>query len=500
MGQAAGDGDMNMLTLKSARLRGRLTALGFAAGFAGALLIALPGALLAEEKPAAAPQAERSGKVIAVSIAAGKSRTIRTSSAFVDLVAGDSEIADVMPLNDRSLYVLGKKAGATSVSIYDADKKLTGVIEVEVTNNAPQTASDIRSHESGRRVSVSTHNGKTALSGETEDAVAATRAVRIARQYGTGVMNDMRVRRPQQVMLEVRFVEAQRSSGRELGVNWEVAGKNIAGSIGLGGFPTNATPFGAFLGRVLDSGIKADILIQALEERGVARRLAEPNLVAMSGESASFLAGGEFPVPVAAQAGQVTIEFKKFGVGLNFTPTVLQNGVINLRIEPEVSQLDMTNTIRAAGFNLPSLIVRRAATTVELRDGQSFAIAGLLQSVNSNTLNQLPWIADIPVLGALFRSASFQRKETDLAIIVTAKLVKPARPGDKLVTPADVASRTNDLEYFLLGKTEVPKIKRDPFQASAAPAAAAEPAKAAGSWFAPAGNSAINNLGADNAR
>ncbi len=442
-------------------------ALGFSLGLMAATALVAPGYAFAEEKSAAPvsesgvkplrPQAAGAGRIIAVSVPAGKSRTVRTSSAFVDLVAGDSDIADVMPLNDRSLYVLGKKAGTTSVSIYDGDKKLIGVVEVEVTNNAPQTSADIRSQPSGRQVNVSTVNGRTALGGEVDDAVAATRAVRIARQYGTDVLNNLRVRRPQQVMLEVRFIEAQRSTGRELGVNWNVVGKHINSSIGLGGFPTNNTPFGAVLGRILDRGVQADVLIQALEDRGIARRLAEPNLVAMSGESASFLAGGEFPVPVAAIQGQVTIEFKKFGVGLNFTPTVLQNGVINLRIEPEVSQLDTTNVIRAAGFNLPSLIVRRAATTVELRDGQSFAIAGLLQSINTNTLNQLPWLGDIPILGSLFRSASFQRKETDLAIIVTAKLVKPARPGDKLKTPLDDSQRANDVDYFLFGRTEMRK-------------------------------------------
>ena len=198
------------------------------------------------------------------------------------------------------------------------------------------------------------------------------------------------------------------------------------------------------------------MLVQALEQRGLARRLAEPNLITMSGEKASFLAGGEFPIPVQADQGRVTVDYKKFGVGLTFTPTVLTNGVINLRIEPEVSQLDLNNAVRTAGVAVPALIVRRASTVIELRDGQSFAIAGLLQSVNEETQQALPWLADVPVLGSLFRSASFEKKETDLAIIVTPHLVRPARPGERLRTPLHQTQAANDVDRFLLGRTGAP--------------------------------------------
>jgi pilus assembly protein CpaC len=257
-------------------------------------------------------------------------------------------------------------------------------------------------------------------------------------------------------MLEVRFVEASRNAGKDLGVNWDVAGRNFSAVIGTASLASGHAPFGALLGRVLSGGVDADVLVQALEERGLARRLAEPNLIALSGEKASFLAGGEFPIPVAAEEGRITIDYKKFGVGLTFTPTVLANGVINLRIEPEVSQLDLTNTVRTATVAVPALIVRRASTVVELRDGQSFAIAGLLQSINQETKQQLPWLADVPVLGTLFRSASFERKETDLAIIVTPRLVKPARPGERLRTPLDPALPANEFEIFLNGDQEIP--------------------------------------------
>ena len=283
----------------------------------------------------------------------------------------------------------------------------------------------------------------------------------IAKQFGADVINSMKVNSPQQVMLEVRFVEASRSAGRELGVNWQVVqenllngGSGVAAAVGTGSLISGAVPFGSVVGRMLSNGVKADALIEALEERGLARRLAEPNLVALSGDTASFLAGGEFPFPVSNDNDKITIEFKKFGIGLAFTPTVLGDGQINLKIEPEVSELDTTNFVQAA-CEIPSLTVRRASTTVELRDGQSFAIAGLLQSNQIKNQRQLPWIGDVPVLGALLRSAAWQKKETDLVIIVTPRLVKPGAPGRRARTPLDKSMPGNDPEFFLRGQSEI---------------------------------------------
>jgi pilus assembly protein CpaC len=404
-----------------------------------------------------------------VRVTLGRSHTLETSRGFVDLVVGDPEIADVMPLTDKTLYVLGKKIGTTNVSVYDAGKQMVGVIEVEVAYNTARLAADLEqmSPQSGARVSSA--NGRTVLSGPVQDSVSAARAVGLARQYGPDVVNDLTVRSSQQVMLEVRFVEASRNAGKELGINWRAVGKNfgsatqaslnVAASSGLGGLPTGNPSFGTLIGRVLSSGVEADVIVQALEDRGLARRLAEPNLITMSGEKASFLAGGEFPIPVQSDRDQITVDYKKFGVGLTFTPTVLANGVINLRIEPEVSQLDYTNTVRTATVAVPALIVRRASTVVELRDGQSFAVAGLLQSINQETQEQLPWLADVPIIGSLFRSAAFERKETDLAIIVTPRLVKPARPGQRLKTPLDATAQANDADLFLVGQQEVPVVK-----------------------------------------
>jgi pilus assembly protein CpaC len=289
---------------------------------------------------------------------------------------------------------------------------------------------------------------------------------------------------PQQVMLEVRFIEATRQAGRELGLQWNVFNRRTLANIGSrqpsDNLPINAqgpnvkpddltisaaqvaagvlsgtAPFGFLVSRLLSGSTNIDVLINALEQKGVARSLAEPNLVALSGDTASFLAGGEFPIPVPGALGQVTIDYKRYGVGLAFTPTVLREGLINLKIEPEVSQLDTSNPVQVAGISVPPLIVRRASTTVELRDGQSFAIGGLLQNQGKTAQQQLPWIGDVPVLGALFRSTQYQKNETDLAIIVTPRLVRPMRPGDPMKTPLDNTLPPNDADLFLMGKPEV---------------------------------------------
>jgi pilus assembly protein CpaC len=321
------------------------------------------------------------------------------------------------------------------------------------------------------------------LSGTAASAEAVDRAIQTARQFVPSddpVINSVEIMQAQQVMLEVRFIEASRTIGRDLGVQWNIFGSHVAGSIGsrkdanqlpltaptsptsipvgetAAGVLSGGSPFGFLLGRMISGGTTVDAAINALEQRGLVRNLAEPNLVALSGDTASFLAGGEFPIPVATNLGQITIDWKRYGVGLAFTPTVLKQGLINLKIEPEVSQLDPNVSVPIGnGLSVPALIVRRAATTLELRDGQSFMMGGLLLNVSTNNQEQLPWLGDVPVLGALFRSASYQKKETDLAIIVTPHLVRPARPTDPIKTPLDNTVPANDPDFFLMGKSEL---------------------------------------------
>ena len=298
----------------------------------------------------------------------------------------------------------------------------------------------------------------------------------------------MSIAASQQVLLKVRFLEASRDAGREIGVNW-FSGNTGPGSRGFNTgngsaaadtvpgtriplFQTAGTllgtanqPFWVILANLVNRGTSVDVLITALENKGLIRRLAEPNLMALSGDTARFLAGGEFPVPIAsAGAGGIvtpTIEYKPFGVRLSFTPIVLSNGVINLRIAPEVSELDFANSVTISGTSVPSLVKRDALTTVELRDGQSFAIAGLLQANDFRGRSQLPWLGSVPVIGALFSSVAYQKHETDLVIIVTPHLVQPASPGQSLASPLDRTVPSNDADFFVFGQSEVPKIYSD---------------------------------------
>ncbi|HEY7191860.1 MAG TPA: type II and III secretion system protein family protein [Vicinamibacterales bacterium] len=414
-----------------------------------------------------------------VYVPAGKSQDLRTDDTFVDITVGDPTIADVNPLTDHTLSILGKKNGTTRVSVYGEGKKLVGIFDVEVGYETALIAAELKRRFPQASLKVRSINGRLLLSGDAPDATTVDQAMTTVKQFAPDVINSISVSSPQQVMLEVRFVEISRKAGRDLGVQWNVFSHSTIANIGsrqpAGNLPISAptsttnipagevaagvlsgtSPFGFLISRMVNGSSITDVMINALEERGVARSLAEPNLVALSGDTASFLAGGEFPVPVPGTLGQVSIEYKRYGVGLAFTPTVLSRGLINLRIDPEVSQLDSAHPVQVAGISVPPLIVRRASTTVELRDGQSFVIGGLLQNFNTTDQQQLPWIGDVPVLGALFRSASYQKNETDLVIIVTPRLVRPARPGDPVKAPFDNTVPPNDPEFFLLGKNEI---------------------------------------------
>jgi pilus assembly protein CpaC len=412
-----------------------------------------------------------------------KSRTFHLDQAFATAVIGAPEIADVMPMSDHSLYIQGKKVGTTNLTVFDQNQKLVTIFDVEVAVDTGNLQEKIQASTGSRGIRVSSSNGQVILSGQAVDAVAAERAVALAKDFApNGVVNAMSVAHSQQVLLKVRFLEASREAGRQLGVNW--FGSNAAGtrgfttgqgglvssgpnSAGIPVFQTAGTlagtgsPFGVFLANVVNGGTSVEVLVTALETQGLVRRLAEPNLMALSGDTARFLAGGEFPVPIAATSANglvtPTIEFKPFGVRLSFTPIVLANGIINLRISPEVSELDFANAVTISGTTVPSLIKRDALTTVELRDGQSFAIAGLLQANNTRNRNQIPWLGSVPVLGALFSSSDYQKNETDLVIIVTPHLVQPAAPGQRLATPMDQRLPSNDVDFFVNGQSEVRK-------------------------------------------
>lgn len=462
-----------------------------------------------------------------VKVVVNKSRTFKVDTAFATIVAGSPDIVDVKSLSDHLIYVQGKQTGTTNVILLDSSMKQIGILDVEVVIDTGNLQQNIRSSTGGHGIRVSASEGQVVLSGTAADAVTAERAMAIATSTvakGGTVVNAMSVAAPQQVMLEVRFLEVSREAGRNLGVNLYAANANgtNVGNTGLGsttaigrapigGFnsltrapttgntstlSTSSTPVGANpagslpilgtlgtlagtaggiapapFGSLLTSLIRTsnggsvDLLISALETKGLARRLAEPNLTTLSGDAARFLAGGEFPVPIPTQTTNgfptITIDYKKFGVELAFVPTVLSRGVINLRVEPSVSELDFANAVTIQGTTVPSLTRRDARTTVELRDGQSFAIAGLLQTRNRQDVSQLPWIGSVPVLGTLFSSKSYQQEETDLVIIVTPRLVAPAAPGQQLASPLDSRLPANDVDFFLNGQMEVRKRYND---------------------------------------
>src|SRR6516165_9731281 len=460
----------------------------FIAGVLVALAITIAFASLTFPAHSQPPQPEPVQHIV---IAVNKSVTIPVSRPFSSAVVGSPEIADALPMTDRALYIQAKKIGTTNVSIFDENMRLIKVVDVEVA------------FDTGNR--VNNDNGQVVLSGTASDAVTADKAFNLAKAWAPNgiVINAMNIASPQQVKLKVRFLEVARTAGRELGINWAAINGSgtrgvttgqgglitsppqIGGTQNVNGTPTvtcspsgtcppfgngifqaagtfvgamAGSPFGVILAEIVNKGIKIDSLITALETKGLLQRLAEPNLVALSGDTASFQAGGQFPVPIAITSGvglsTPTIEFKDFGILLRFRPTVLNNGIINLSINPEVSELDFTNAVTISGTTIPSILLRRATTTVELRDGQSFAIAGLLQADNARNISQLPWIGSVPVLGTLFRSAAYQKDETDLVIIVTPSLVQPAPPGARLATPFDNTVPSNDVDFFLMGQTE----------------------------------------------
>ncbi|MGX1100178.1 pilus assembly protein CpaC [Amorphus sp. MBR-141] len=412
-----------------------------------------------------------------IKLPAGQAATINAPGPLGDIRVADPSVADVAPLTIRSLYLFGKAAGRTTVTLYDPDRIPLGVLQVEVGIDVSDLSQAIRVNFPRAQVNANTVNGRLRLGGTVDNGQTLAGILDLARQYvgSDDLINAIKVEDSQQVLLKVRFVEVNRNAGRELGVNLAVTDSGstgrglLTGDLGFGSagvtspdagssdgsffFPlTGNSAFATLVARVISGGINVDLFIRALEQNGLGRSLAEPNLVAMSGAKASFLAGGEFPIPVRGTDGEVTVQFREFGVRLTFTPIVLGDGLINLELEPEVSQIDRTVSVDG----VPGLTTRRTQTTVELRDGQSFAISGLLQEISEKDQRAIPWIGKVPVLGALFRSQSFAKKQTDLVVIVTPSIVQPAAPGTPLHDPLTSSVPSNDPEFFLTGELETP--------------------------------------------
>lgn len=392
-------------------------------------------------------------------VAAGKSQVLETPGPYTDLMIGDPKVADVVPLTTHSVYVVGKTVGSTSLSIYGAGKRLMAAVNVVVGPDIPTLQARLRDLLPDENdVMIRSSNGSLVLSGTVSSPVAVHQIEQLAETMDPGKVVDMiGVEGTQEVQLEVRFVEMERTVAKALSIN---VNRTTTGGNPQFQFSSGAQSLGALAGTpgfaalsFLTPDGNLTVALDALESKGVVKTLAEPTLVAMSGDTASFLAGGEIPIPSpqATTAGSniITVTFQDFGISLAFTPTILRDGMINLVVKPEVSSLDPAFNITTSGFVIPGLKVRRASTTVELRDGESFTIAGLLSDSYQNSINAFPVLGDIPILGTLFRSPSFQSDQTELVIVVTPHLVV-ARRGP-VALPTDHFTPPSDYELFLFG-------------------------------------------------
>ena len=430
-----------------------------------------------------------------------KSQVVNADRPIAKAMIGNDQIADILPLTDRSIYVLGKKMGTTSLTLYDARGRVIAVMDVAVGPDVETLQTQIDDMVPGEKILARMSNESIVLTGTVSSPAAAQRADQLARTYaGEKVVNLISVGSSQQVMLEVQFAEVNRSSGKEIGLS--VFGNSAGGSFsGVAGRGSSLVPdpntgggilkldsitgmFGIFRQDFSLGGLSLQGILNALETKGQSRTLAKPTLIALSGERASFLAGGEFPIPVAqggggATAGNaaITVEFKTFGVSLAFTPTVLTDSTINMIVEPEVSEIDPSASLTLGGITIPGLRTRRVSTTLELRDGESFAIAGLLQHDTKVNISQLPILGSLPIIGALFRSTKYQKGETELLIIVTPHLVAPIKPS-QVRLPTDRVAEPNQAKTFLMGQPyeqrELPPVT-DPRTGAAAVPDAAEP-------------------------
>ncbi len=406
---------------------------------------------------------------------------VRLSEPMSDVFVANDTIADVQVRSSNQLYVFGKGAGETTIYATSKSGRVVYAANVRVGNNLSSVGEMLHLAMPEASVQVTPMNNLVLLTGTVANPDDVAEATRLTQAYvgdGTQVVTRLRTATPLQVMLKVRIAEINRSMLKKVGVNLLNRdsgtghlfgiGQGNPGTINVVKGPANPltgvqqeTVTGATFSNLVGGTtlglfghiFGTDLLgtLDLMQNDGFVTTLAEPTLTALSGETASFLAGGEFPIPVSQAIGAVTIEYKQYGVGLAFTPIVLADGRISMRVRPEVSELSDAGSVTLNGFVVPALTTRRAETTVELGSGQSFMLAGLLQNRNNNSIQKAPFLGDLPILGALFRSTSYQRNETELVIIVTPYLVRPV--SGQLADPTQGYRAPTDAQMILGGQT-----------------------------------------------
>jgi pilus assembly protein CpaC len=388
---------------------------------------------------------------IAVNVLVGQSRVISFDRPIERFSVSNPDVAEAVLVSSNQVVVNGKAFGQVNFISWEKGTQRFLVFDVYVRTNLSLIDSQIRVLFPKDDIRLSQANGSVVMSGTVSDSKIAAQAEAVVQAAGFKTVNMLMspVKDLVQVQLLVRVAEVNRTRMRELGTSYAYQGRPGVGSyVNGGGGPST---IGDVAGGVLSGSLAQSLnlfvmggntlaMIRALQQQGALRALAEPNLIAMNGQEASFLAGGEFPVPIVQNGGSgngatVSIVFKEYGVRLNFKPTVLDEDHIRLELEPEVSTLDFANGVKFNGFLIPGLRTRRAKTGVELRDGQSFALAGLLDNSETKTLSKVPGLGNIPILGNLFRSTSFQKNESELMFIVTAQIVKPVNRDDLPAMP-----------------------------------------------------------------
>ncbi len=401
-------------------------------------------------------------------------KTIHLSAPAASIFIADPTIADYQAPSNTSIFVFGKKSGRTSLFALNDNGEALAELRIVVTQPIEDLRAMLKAQVGDYPIQVNYTPRGAILSGAAPSADVVDTAMKVTEQFlgpGALVVNKIQVAGSLQVNLSVRVAEVSRSAMKELGINLSAMGQSGTFVFGFSSGKSGGTASangGGTVGASFSAGnVSIGAVLDALASEHLASVLAEPNLTAMSGESASFLAGGEFPIPVMQENRQVSVQFRHFGVSLEFVPTVLNNNQINVRVKPEVSEISKEGEVKLNGMSVPALSTRRAETVVELASGQSFAIGGLIRRNFNTDITTFPWLGDVPILGALFRSSSFQKQETELVIIVTPYIVRPGSNPNRMSAPSDRIVPSSDAGRIFMNTVARPPRERDAPRASA---------------------------------